>query len=222
MRLTGLEAEPPDALRPSGVAAELALGIEVGLEPQAGFADDGASGKVTTRSSSWWNYRRCKTCGQTFRRGDLVLVDAIGRTVKHLAPGLRCGTREPGAPDTGAGSPDAGEAEAGRAAVNGDKHEFTAGLLHTWPAGLRLSRIAEDDWRLPRPRSTREAPACLYCGHTFRAGEYVVICPCRAALGEDPACGAAIHRDPAAGLPCWDNWQPGGTLTVCPTTTAKL
>ena len=202
-----------------GTAGELALGIEVGLEPQAGFASDGTSGVVVTRTSSWWCYRRCPACGQTFRHGDRVLIDAVRRTALHLVPGLACGA-EPG-PD-GAGDGTAGDGTAGPTVAGDDKGELTAGLLSSWPTGIRLSRIAADDWRLPRPGARHQAPTCLYCGHTFRAGEYVVTCPCQSAQGLAAACGAAVHRDPAAGLPCWDSWQPGGTLTVCPTTTARL
>jgi len=189
------------------VTAEVGLGIEVGLEPTAGFADDGASGVVATRSSSWWNYLRCKTCGHTFRRGDLALVDAVARTAQHLVPGLACGT-----------DPDAiALAGAGR-----DRDEFAAGLLGTWPPNAPVYRIASGDWRLPRPGSTWLAPTCLYCGHTFRVGEYVIVCPCQSDQGLPPACATAVHRDPAAGLPCWDNWQPSGKLKICPTTTVKL
>lgn len=207
MRLTGQE-EGQSAIAPSGgVAAELALGIEAGLEPQAGFADDEASGVVTTRSSSWWNYRRCKTCGHMFRRGDRALINAVARTVQHLVPGLACGT-----------DPDA----AAVAAPGGDRDQFTAGLLATWPANVPLMQIEAGDWRLPRPGGTWQAPACLYCGHTFRVGEYVVVCPCQSDQGLPPACATAVHRDPAAGLPCWDNWQPSGKLKICPTTTVKL
>jgi hypothetical protein len=203
-------------VRVSGAAAELQLGIERGLEPQAAFADDGGTGVVTTRSSSWWNFRRCKTCGHTFRRGDRVLVDTVLRTAQHLVPGLRCGT-DPDAPGLAGDSAGQDNAAGGR-----DRDAFAAGLLSTWQPAVPLSRIGPADWRLPRPGTGRQAPTCLYCGHTFRPGEYVVVCPCRTALGERPACGAAVHRDPAAGLPCWENWQPGGSLTVCPTTSARL
>jgi hypothetical protein len=199
------------AVRPGrALAAELTLGIAIGLEPQAGFADHGASGVVATRSSSWWNHRRCGVCGHTFRRGDRVLVDAAERTVRHHVPGLAC-YAEPGSIGVAVDPVMAAE----------DKSELTAGLLRTWPAGIGLSRIDEGDWRLPLP-GKKSVPKCLFCGHTFRLGEYVVVCPCRTALGESAACGAAVHRDPAAGLPCWENWRPDGTLTVCPTTTARL
>ena len=207
MRLTDQETGQTAVAPPSGVAAEVALGVELGLEPQAGFADDQVSGVVTTRSSSWWNYRRCKTCGQTFRRGDRVLIDAVARTTRHLAPELACGT-----------DPDAPAATK----AGGDRADFAAGVQATWPPNVPVTRIEAGDWRLPRPDSTWQAPACLYCGHTFRVGEYVVVCPCRSDQGLPPACATAVHRDPAAGLPCWDNWQPSGKLKVCPTTTVKL
>jgi hypothetical protein len=205
VRVTDQQAESMAAPPPGWVAAQLALGIEVGREPQAGFADNGASGIATTRSSSWWNYRRCKTCGQTFRRGDRVLVDALARTVQHLVPGLACGS------DSGLVT-----------ATGEDRDAFTAGLLVSWPPVVPVTRVEPGDWRIPQPGSKWQAPTCLYCGHTFRAGEYVVVCPCRADQGKPPACGIAVHRDPAAGLPCWDNWQPAGRLTICPTTTVKL
>ena len=197
-------------MRLTSLAEELALGIEMGLEPQADFGEDGASGVVITRSSSWWNHLVCKTCGHTFRRGDRVLVDAVERTVQHLVPGLACGT------DT------AGESAADGTPAGRDRDAFATGLLRTWPPNVGVTRLNAGDWRIPRPGSRRQAPVCLYCGHTFRAGEYVVVCPCKTAMGEAAVCGTAVHRDPAAGLPCWDNWQPGGTLSVCPTTTARL
>jgi hypothetical protein len=199
------QAEPAGDAPRTGVGADMALGIEAGLEPRAGFAADNVSGQVTTRPSSWWNFRRCQTCGHTFRRGDLVLVDAVARTVQHLAPALDCGT----SPGTATGT--------GR-----DRDEFAAGLLETWPPTVPVTRIEAGDWRVPRRGGARHAPACLYCGHTFRVGEYVVICPCQSDQGKPAACGTAVHRDPAVGLPCWDNWQPGGQLSVCPVTTVKL
>jgi hypothetical protein len=193
-----------------GDAAELALGISLGREPQAIFADDTATGVVITRSSSWWNRTRCFTCGHTFRRGDQALVNAVTRTVQHLVPGLECGV-----------NPDAGPDAALEVAQDGgqDRHAFAASLLTTWKPRIPVVRLAADDWRLPRP-ARRATPTCLYCSHTFRPGEYVAICPCRTAADMDPACGAAVHRDPAAGLPCWDRWQPTGVLAVCPTTAA--
>jgi len=193
----------------SDAAAALELGISIGSEPQAVFADDTVSGVLTTRSASWWNFTRCRTCGHTFRRGDRVLVDAAARTVQHLMPGVDCGT-DPDGTEPGRG--------------NGDRDEFSAGLLATWPTGAAVTRLAADDWRIPcREDGWRDqAPTCLYCGHTFRPGEYVVVCPCQAGQGLPAACQTAVHRDPAAGYPCWERWQPSGRLTICPTTTARL
>lgn len=194
--------------RSGGEAAELSLGIEEGFDPSTAlgsdFADD-ADGIVITRSWSWWSGTACRTCGHTFRRGDRVLVANSRHTVQHLVPGVRCGTDpEPGA-DTG----------------TSERDELAGGLLATWPVSAPVTRLAPDDWRIPRSVSPAgfRPPVCLYCGHTFRAGEYVVICPC---TPYRPACGAAVHRDPAAGLPCWDRWHPEGELLVCPITLGKL
>lgn len=207
MRLSEAEQTPDDETH------LLTLGIERGLAPQAAFADEGAAGVVTTRSSSWWNFRRCKTCGHTFRHGDRALVDPLRKTAQHLVAGLACGS----SPESPAGR----DEEATRDAVS-ERDDFAAGLLRTWPATAPVIRIETGDWRLPRPRGGSRAPVCLYCGHTFRPGEYVVVCPCRTGAGAPPACGSAVHRDPAAGLPCWENWQPGGLLTICPITSARL
>jgi hypothetical protein len=194
----------------SPVQAEFALGAAEGVEQRASFGKDATSGVTITRSSSWWNHRRCKTCGHTFRRGDRALVDPIERTAQHLVPGLVCGT-------------DPEPAAAQDAATTGqERAEFAAGLLTTWQPTVRLTLLKPGDFRIPRPGSTVQAPTCLYCGHTFRAGEYVVVCPCRTAVGAPAACDLAVHRDPAAGLACWETWQPGGELIVCPLTTAKL
>lgn len=202
MRLT----DPADDERGGSIEAELNLGVSMGLEPQAIFSDDAVSGVVVTRSSSWWNHTRCATCGHTFRRGDRALVDAAARTVTHLVPGLGCGS----------GSE---TADAQRTGDLSDRDEFAEGLLSTWPPTVPVTRLGRRDWRIPRPGSPRQPPTCLYCGHTFRPGEYVVVCPCQPG---SPSCAAAVHRDPAAGLPCWDRWQPTGKLAVCPITMARL
>lgn len=191
------------------VAAAVELGISIGGEPRSAFTDDTASGVLVTRSSSWWNRTRCPTCGHTYRRGDRVRVDAAARRVSHLVPGIDCGA-----------DPDA----LVPVTNSGDRDEFAAALLAAWPAGVAVTRLEAGDWRIPRRGDGRHrpAPVCLYCGHTFRAGEYAVICPCQASAGLPAACSTAVHRDPAAGLPCWERWQPAGQLTVCPTTTARL
>lgn len=207
MRVSDRDAANRRPSAADGPATELELGISVGREPQAAFTEEKVSGPVITRSSSWWNKQRCKTCGHTFRRGDRALVDAAARTVQHLVPGLDCGID----PD----DPDASAADGGL----GDREAFAAGLLSTWPANVPISAIKPTDWRIPRPGRAQAVPTCLYCGHTFRPGEHVVICPCQP---DKQACGVAVHRDPASGSPCWDRWQPTGKMTVCPTTTARL
>jgi hypothetical protein len=176
---------------------ELRQGIADGLDPQV--ADPvNADGTAVTGAPSWWFHTRCRTCGHTFRRGDRVRVDRATRNVVHLEPGLGC-----------AGGPATEEVR--------ETAEFTEGLLSEWPADRPVTMLGPDDWRLPLP-GARSAPGCLYCGHTFREGEHVVICPCR--LGS-PACGAAVHRDPARGLPCWERWKPEGDVPVCPTLKAR-
>jgi hypothetical protein len=201
----------PDLMAaPDGAEVRLLLGIGAGLEPPTASPDETATGVVITRSSSWWNRTRCQTCGHTFRRGDRALVDAAARTARHLVPGLPCGTH-----------PETGGTEAGPTAAD-ERDEFIAGMLSAWPSRVPVTRISPADPRLPRPGRDVVSPACLYCGHSFRIGEYVVTCPCQSSQGEPPACAAAVHRDPTAGLPCWDKWQPAGTLAVCPTTAARL
>jgi hypothetical protein len=205
-------AAEPSAQGPDPrLVAELEFGISLGQSPQP--ESDGADGDVVTRPSSWWNHLHCRRCGQTFRRGDRVRVNHSVRQVEHLAAGLDCG------------GPTAAPGE------TGDIVALRQGLLSTWPVpdGLRIRRLSADDWRLPRgPGDLRDANVCLHCGHTFRAGEYVIVCPCRpagsAADGDPQAagCGRAVHRDPAAGRSCWESWRPNGVVTICPVTQVRV
>ncbi|MFE9448062.1 hypothetical protein [Streptomyces sp. NPDC006739] len=184
-------------------------GMAAGLDPQEESVQSGRT--AVTHASSPWNHRLCTTCGQTFRRGDTVRVGDAGTTgsgtaaddVAHLAPALAC-----------AGAPH--EAPEGARADAADSAGFAAGLLATWPPvdGVPVTALTADDWQVARPAiHGARPPRCLYCAHTFRAGEHVVLCPCSP---NRPACGAAVHRDPAAGLACWENWRPEGRLTICP------
>ena len=194
------------------VAAELEYGILLGLSPQPDQDVDDAHGVAVTKVSSWWNHLRCRLCGHTFRRGDRVRVSTRDKIVVHLVPGLGCA-------DT---------------TETGQEHEqidaFRAGLLAAWPPqpGPRLQQLARDDWRMPRgPDDLRESNVCLHCGHTFRAREVVVVCPCRPGLTpvgapSAAACGRAIHRDPALGLSCWESWRPDGHVSVCPVTQVNI
>jgi hypothetical protein len=201
---------------PGSQAAELEDGISLGLAPQPELEVAGPGGVAVTRLSSWWNHLHCRRCGHTFRHGDTVQVSQPDRTVVHLVPGLGCGAAS----------------TAGSGAAAEQVAMFRDGLMSSWPPGpeLRVRRLTADDWRLPSgPDDRREANVCLHCGHTFRAGEYVVICPCRPAVAAGPgrpagaaACGRAVHRDPAAGLLCWESWQPAGTVTVCPVTQIQV
>jgi hypothetical protein len=68
------------------------------------------------------------------------------------------------------------------------------------------------------PLARRPAPpfrrmTCMFCAHTFRPGETVIICPCSPGA---PQCDAAVHRDPSRGLVCWESWHSGQRVKVCP------
>jgi hypothetical protein len=210
MRLTDADADAAEE------SAEVEHGILLGLQPQPQpdlYGAD-ADGVTVTRPSSWWNHLRCGRCGHTFRRGDRVRADLGTRRVEHLVPGLGCAGREDGGVAT---------AEAA---------EFGAGLLAAWPTDppVPVHRLPPGDWRIPAgPRDVRDQHVCVLCGHTFRAGEHVIICPCRAAARSagdgrslPPACGRAVHRDPAIGLSCWENWRPDGSVPVCPVSQVRV
>lgn len=201
------DGDPADAL------ARFQAGLAAGLDPQPAAAT-AADHAAVTSASSWWSGLTCQTCGHTFRRGDRVhLAPGRGEPV-HLDPALRCGA-------AGAAS-DQPPADLDPAPL-----EFAAGLAEAWPPadGVEATRLPPDDWHVARAGRRGRPVVCLYCAHTFRAGEYVVLCPCRYSGGADPAgegCGAAVHRDPTAGLPCWENWCPSGTVAVCPVRLNRL
>ncbi|MEU4536139.1 hypothetical protein AB0G15_14865 [Streptosporangium sp. NPDC023825] len=195
--------------RDPGEEGEFLHGLRLGLDPQPAFAaaDRGAA---TTNPSSWWNHLSCTTCGHTFRRGDRVLVDEETGTVRHAERALECGT---GLPD------DPGAVREDPKDPDNEVAEFSVGLLSAWPPAVPISRLAAGDWRIPRRGAAGKPRGCGFCGHTFRAGEYVVVCPCSP---DAPRCEAAVHRDPAIGLPCWERWQPSGGLSVCPVTQTRI
>jgi predicted RNA-binding Zn-ribbon protein involved in translation (DUF1610 family) len=174
------------------------------MNPQPAGEAITTDGRAVTSPASSWNHDRCGRCGQTFRRGDAVVVTVRPRlVVVHTDPWLACGG------DSDAhGSPDHDDAG------------FAAGLLNAFPpaGGIPVHRLAANDWRVATPDRV-DPPRCLYCGHTFRASEHVVVCPCGPLT---PKCGAAVHRDPAAGLSCWEAWRPDSTLSVCPVTLARV
>jgi hypothetical protein len=197
---------------PSAVPG-LTAGIEAGQFPR-GPAD--AAGRTLTTASSRWLGIRCGKCQQTFRRGDMVLAGAGLETIRHLDPRLRCGPDGPG-PAGGVTSADAPAR---------DTEDFVRGLLDEWPPITRVPvyQLTEDDWQVTGPHSGPDSPACRGCGHTFRPGDYVIICPC-AGADDDPRrgyCQIAVHRDPGRGLSCWDDWAPSGRLPRCPRTLNKV
>ena len=122
--------------------------------------------------------------------------------VRHLDPALNCS-------DSGDGNGMSTEVE-----------EFTAGLLDAWPVSADLPVLRADDepGLLAPPLGGLRRASCLFCAHTFRPGELVVVCPCRP---RDPICRAAVHRDPALGLVCWESWRPGSQVNVCPVTLTR-
>ncbi|MBY8847833.1 hypothetical protein K7G98_03660 [Saccharothrix sp. MB29] len=175
-------------------------GEAAAFDPQP-VRDAGGSGERITSLTSWWHTRWCQVCGHTFRRGDRVLV--ADSRVRHLDPTLDCA-------ESGGGRAD--EAEVVR---------FTEGLLATWPVvgDVPLTRTDDVPGLLAPPLGGLRRAACLFCAHTFRPGEFVVMCPCTPAAR---VCARAVHRDPARGLPCWESWRPGSTLKVCPVTLTRL
>jgi hypothetical protein len=175
----------------------------------AGVKEDGST--ITTGTSPWLGIR-CRSCNQTFRRGDRVRLDPV-HGMQHLVPGLRCASEM--RDDATGGAP------GGRAT-----EEFTAGLAAEWPPvnGAPVRALTEQDWQVTQPGSGPASAVCPGCGHTFRAGDTVIICPCAVEPDDERrrSCELAVHRDPAAGLACWDDWRPSGRLLRCPRTYEKL
>jgi hypothetical protein len=181
---------------------------------------------ITTGNSPWLGIR-CLTCNQTFRRGDRVLLNPPHST-QHLDPNLQCASNIPNPGEERRDSlRAAATAPVVAAALSADDAaQFTAGLLDTWPPINRALVIilTERNWQVTKPSSGPASPVCPGCGHTFRAGDTVIICPCAEAPDDMryASCQLAVHRDPAAGLACWDDWCPDGRLKRCPRTYEKL
>lgn len=192
--------------------AAFRLGQQAAFEPPP---DGAAGGTQVTTLVSWWNHLVCSTCGHTFRRGDPVRHLAESDDICHVAPALRCGSPAQSAPPGDRPPVPSGQ----RPPEAADVRDFADGLAVTWPqAGdVPVTRLGTGDWRTKRPRPPLERARCLFCAHTFRAGEYAVICPCHPA---SPVCGVAVHRDPGAGLTCWESWQPSGRIRQCPVTSS--
>jgi hypothetical protein len=182
----------------SPTEAAFRAGVAEGLDPQPDddVATEGRS--AVTHVSSPWYGEVCTTCAHTFRRGDEVARQAQTGDMQHLDPALRCATSADAAPQGGA-----------------DTAEFTEGLRQAWPPrnGIPITTLASDARQVAR-HGDRRPPLCQACGHTFRAGESVVLCPC---YPYDPGpCVSAMHRDPGAGMPCWEQAEPTGVVEVCP------
>lgn len=171
-------------------------------------------GEAVTAQVSWWNHLVCTTCGHTFRRGDRVWRDSADWTVYHLDPDRMLGCGGPH------GTAEHERPQSAQVPEASQSAEFAAGVDEVWPLddGMSAVTLGPDDWRVKRPPPPLTRARCLFCAHTFRPGERVVVCPCRAGL---PACGAAVHRHPAAGLVCWESWRPSGDVILCPITSAR-
>lgn len=176
---------------------EFRRGNAMAFDPQPAGRSARVDGEAVTSGMSWWHTRICRTCGHTFRRGDRVLVDADAATVGHLDPTLGC----------------VGGPAGGPTPVGADVHAFSAALLDAWPVGDGVVVTRTDDTLelLAPPHAGFRRACCLFCAHTFRPGEMVVVCPCRLGL-----CHRAVHRDPARGLVCWESWRPDSRVKVCP------
>ncbi len=184
--------------------AEFDRGEQDGRTPRAAADEFGADGHAVTQALSPWMYLECRTCRQTFRRGDRVVRDRATGEVGHVDPALRCAV-VPAKTDTVTA---AGEA---------DTLRFTNGLLDAWPTAGRVpvTVLAADAVQVPRRAGGHRRPLlCQGCGHTFRVGESVVVCLCRPQ--RPGSCITAIHRDPGAGLTCWETTHPTGSVDVCP------
>ncbi len=184
-------------------------GVAAGLDPDSRLAPEqsrlfGSASREQERRvtgmRSPWVYRRCSTCGHSFRLGDEVILGSSGEVV-HDMPGLRC------AP---AASPDTPPPTA----AWGRYEDFFAGLNQACPLPLDVPvlRLVGEHPLLAPPQRGHARLACRVCGHTFRPSDHVVICPC---FPDAPRCVAAIHQDPWRQLYCWDEWRRAGDRNIC-------
>jgi hypothetical protein len=163
------------------------LGIQGGALELGGLP----SGPQVTSRRSPWLHRRCRVCGHSFRVGDRVRIGQ-GGAVAHDMPMLRCC----------GGDTDADA----QATLLLEERQFYAGLAAGWPMALsrELTRLEPGHPLLAPPRAGHRRASCRVCGHSFRPGDLVLICPCSPAR---PICRAAVHRDLLHQLHCWDIWQ---------------
>jgi hypothetical protein len=193
-------------------------GVDTGQFPSA-ERQSGTSSTAVTDGKSRWLGIRCSTCNQTFRPGDRVRLRPDG-TVGHLDPALD--PSPAGSADEERPPPGDGEAMPAAAQERANSGGFSDGLLEAWPPPGRVPvfQLGPAHGQVTTPRSGPASPTCPGCGHTFRTGDMVIICPCAGPDG-DPRrayCQITVHRDPARGLSCWDEWAPDGRLKRCPRT----
>ena len=177
-------------------------GLSAGLDPdnQQKSSNENSPAQHVTTLRSRWLHRRCSICGHSFRLGDEISVQIDGNVVHDMA-GLRC-----------AGGSD------GVANNSDNKLAFFRGLDEAWcaPAGTCIERLDENHYLLAYTRNGRIRPSCRICGHTFRPGDLVVICPCRPSLKvEGRKCIAAVHRDTMNQLHCLDDWEKVRSKDTC-------
>lgn len=188
-----------------GMRSRMEAGIAAGQDPNTAEVfrpqPEKALRHAVTTTRSRWIHRRCPTCAHTFRLGDRVAVAGDGG-VMHDMPGLDCTTLE------GAGS----MADSG---LNEEQIQLYQGLIEAWPMQKKLvpKRLSGDHFLLAPPRGNIPRRSCRVCGHTFRAGDLVVICPCHPENPEN--CMAAVHRDLRNRLHCWDEWAKGPMQEQC-------
>jgi len=166
--------------------AGLAVGLDPDGQPPGGHSDAVGTRRPTTLRSRWL-HRRCLACGHSFRLGDEVALRPDG-WVLHDMPGLRCAGGEATMPP----DPTA-------------QRNFFAGLDAAWPLPDDITplRLEAGHDLLAPPYQGHARASCRICGHTFRPGDQVIICPCSP---EAPKCRAAVHRDTLHQLHCWDEW----------------
>jgi hypothetical protein len=166
------------------------LGMLEGRDPSSTATIEG--GRAITRLRSPWLRKRCPATGHSFRTGDPVVIGE-DRCVS-LAEGVTV------------------EQETQLAQA------FFEGLSAAWPPPEHVVRLPPGHELLAPPSRGFSRYSCAVCGHTLRAGDHVIICPCSP---EAPLCRGTVHRDPARNLPCWDNYQ-SMTPGLCPVTTRRI
>ncbi|MEO0478716.1 MAG: hypothetical protein AAF196_04485 [Planctomycetota bacterium] len=153
------------------------------------------TGRLTTSLDSTWLYHRCPSCRHTFRVGDTVILGEDG-AVRHD------GDRACQGPDP-------------QNAFGDAVLQFFEGLDRACPPprGIRVVRLEAGHRLLSEEKGAFRRHGCAVCGHSFRAGDQVVICPCSP---DSPRCMIAVHRDSVHGLYCWDDWSAAKRDMLCP------